>query len=206
MKHPQTLWIAAIVLPLVACAQQPPPAAPARVSTTALVRLATADGKPAGQAVLTAVPDGVEIVLNVTGLTPGQHGFHIHANGQCAPSTDPATGQPVAFGAAGGHFDPEMAGHHGHPQDDPKKGHAGDAPNLTADASGNATLRYVTSKVTVVPGKASVMGRSLVVHANADDYKTDPAGNSGGRVLCGVIEPARTDAVVGSAGGERVVR
>lgn len=84
--------------------------------------------------------------------------------------------------------------------------HAGDAPNLLANAQGSATLRYVNPKITLVPGATSVIGRALVVHADPDDYKTNPAGNSGARVLCGVIEPARLDAVVGSVPTSRHLR
>jgi Cu-Zn family superoxide dismutase len=198
----------AFVIPLCACAQQatPPPGAPTRAAQSAMVKLVDAKGASAGQAVLTAVPDGVEIVVNATGLTPGLHGFHIHANGKCEPGPDAATGQTVAFGAAGGHFDPEMTGHHGNPITNAKPNHAGDVPNLNADTAGNATIRFVNTKVTLVPGKTSVIGRALVVHANADDYVSDPAGNSGGRVLCGVIEPARVDAVIGQAPATGAVR
>jgi Cu-Zn family superoxide dismutase len=184
---------------LCACAQTntAPAGTPPRAAAGAIVKFMTAKGEPAGQAVLTQVPDGVQIVLNVEKLTPGTHGFHIHANGKCAPGPDPA-GKTVDFGAAGGHFDPEATGRHGHPEHDAVR-HAGDAPNLSADAQGMATLRYNSPKITLVPGKTSVMGKALVVHADADDYKTNPAGNSGGRVLCGIIEPARMDAVVGQA-------
>ncbi len=184
---------------LCACAQSTtaPSGTPPRAAAGAIVKMMTAKGEPAGQAVLTAVPDGVEIVMNVEKLSPGPHGFHIHTNGKCEPGPDPA-GKVIDFGAAGGHFDPEATGRHGHPEHDAMR-HAGDAPNLSADAQGKATLRYTNTKVTLVPGKNSVMGKALVVHADADDYKTNPAGNSGGRVLCGLIEPARMDAVVGSA-------
>ena len=175
-----------------------PSGTPPRAAAGAIVKMVTAKGEPAGQAVLTAVPDGVEIVMNVEKLSPGVHGFHIHANGKCGPGPD-AAGKVVDFGAAGGHFDPESTGRHGHPEHDAMR-HAGDVPNLTADAQGKGTLRFTNTKVTLVPGKTSVMGKSLVVHADADDYKSNPAGNSGGRVLCGLIEPARLDAVVGSAG------
>ncbi len=185
-------WIAATVVsaPLVACAQRAQPAA----STGAIVALRTPSGERAGQAVLTAVPDGVEIVLTVERLTPGLHGWHIHAEGVCAPGPD-GTGKTVDFGAAGGHFDPQGAGRHGHPDDAVR--HAGDAPNLRVGADGKARLRFVNPHVTLQPGTTSVLGRALVVHAEPDDYRTDPAGNSGARVLCGVVEPARMDAVRG---------
>lgn len=198
------LLAAAVVLPLIGCAQHAAAPAAPRAAGSALVKLVNERGEQSGQAVLTAVPDGVEIALNVSGLTPGLHGFHIHANGRCEPGPDPS-GKTIAFGAAGGHFDPEGTARHGHPEHDAVR-HAGDAPNLLANAQGNATLRYVNPKITLVPGKTSVIGRALVVHADPDDYRTNPAGNSGARVLCGVIEPARLDAVVGSMPTSRHLR
>lgn len=178
---------------------------PLRAGASALVKLVTEDGQARGQAVLTAVAEGVEIVVNAQGLTPGLHGMHIHATGRCAPGPD-ASGKTIAFGATGGHFDPEGSARHGHPEHDAQR-HAGDAPNLLADAQGRATLRYTNPKITLLPGAPnSALGRALVVHADADDYKTNPAGNSGGRVLCGVIEPARLDAVVGSVPVSRHLR
>lgn len=170
------------------------PARPPVAATGAVVQLRTPGGDVAGQAVLRPVPDGVEIVLTAEGLSPGSHGFHIHTNGSCAPGPD-AAGKTVDFGAAGGHFDPQNTGRHGHPDDAAR--HAGDAPNLSVGADGKATLRYVSPQVTLQPGKTSVMGRTLVVHAEPDDHKTNPAGNSGARVLCGVVQPARLDAVRG---------
>lgn len=199
MRNWEFFLFSAVVVPLVACAQGMGGAAKEapRAATGAMVKLVTPQGEPAGQAVLTAVPDGVEIVMNVEKLTPGLHGFHIHTNGSCAPGPD-ATGNTIAFGAAGGHFDPLGTKQHG----DAERGtvrHAGDAPNLMADAQGKASLRTTNTMVTLRPGASSVIGKALVVHADADDYKTNPAGNSGARVLCGVIEAARLDAVIGSA-------
>lgn len=193
---------------LLGCAQSvanrtnaPPP----RAGSGAIVKLLNEAGEPRGQAVLTTVAEGVEIAVHAEALTPGLHGLHIHTNGQCAPGPDPS-GKTIAFGAAGGHFDPLATARHGHPEHDASH-HAGDIPNLVADAQGKAMLRFVNTKITLLPGdKASALGRALVVHADADDYKTNPAGNSGGRVLCGVIEPARLDAVVGSVSSSRHMR
>ncbi|MGC3985267.1 MAG: superoxide dismutase family protein [Pseudorhodoferax sp.] len=179
--------------------------APPRAGSSALVKLMTEDGQQRGQAVLSSVAEGVEIVVNAEGLTPGLHGLHIHVNGQCAPGPDPS-GKTIPFGAAGGHFDPEATGRHGHPEHDAQR-HAGDVPNLLVDGQGKGMLRFTNPKITLLRGaRNSVLGRSLVVHADADDYKTNPAGNSGGRVLCGVIEPARLDAVVGSVPTSRHLR
>ena len=150
-------------------------------------RLLTADGAPAGTAKMQSVLGGVEIVLEVQGMAPGTHGFHIHANGECAPALDAKTGKMVAFGAAGGHFDPYNTQTHGQPGQSPKEVHAGDTPNLVVDASGRGTLRYTNTFVTLTPGPNSIAGRSLVVHEKQDDYKTNPAGDSGTRIACGVI-------------------
>ncbi|AVT02974.1 superoxide dismutase family protein [Paracidovorax avenae] len=170
---------------------------------TASARLMTADGQPAGTAVLTETPSGVEIAAQVQGLSAGLHGFHIHANGQCAPGPDAATGKTIPFGAAGGHFDPGMSHQHGQPGAPIDKAHAGELPNITVGADGRGTLRYLNSNITLTPGRASIMGRALVVHEKEDDYKSNPAGNSGGRVLCGVIEPAQPSSVVGQAPAPR---
>ncbi|WP_326539303.1 superoxide dismutase family protein [Pseudorhodoferax sp.] len=197
----------AVAVPLLGCAQgaSGPAAAPPRAGSGAIVKLVSEAGQPRGQAVLTAVPEGVEIVVHAEGLTPGLHGLHIHTNGKCEPGPDPS-GKTIAFGAAGGHFDPDATGRHGHPEHDAQR-HAGDVPNLLVDGQGKGSLRFTNPRITLqAGGKTSVLGRTLVVHAEADDYKTDPAGNSGGRVLCGVIEPARLDAVVGSVPSSRHLR
>lgn len=157
--------------------------------SSAVAHLRTDTGKPSGRAELTETPSGVQINVSVQGLTPGLHGFHIHTNGACAPGPDAATGQTVAFGAAGGHFDPGVSRKHGRPGEPVHLAHAGELPNITVGADGQGSLRYLRPGVTLSRDAAtSVFGRSLVVHERADDYATDPAGNSGGRVLCGVIE------------------
>ncbi len=117
---------------------------------------------------------GVWVVANFGGLSPGLHGFHIHENGDCsAPDAK----------SAGGHFNP-MAGHHAGP-DDPNR-HLGDLGNLQADASGNASYSRIFADLTI-DGEYSIIGKSIVVHAKADDLKTQPAGDSGDRIACGVI-------------------
>jgi len=172
------------------------PAAPIR---EAMVRLMTASGQPAGMARLQDTQGGVELAIDAQGLPPGPHGFHIHANGACDPGPDAATGKMVPFGAAGGHYDPGMSHKHGRPGDPATVAHAGELPNLQAAADGRASLRYLNANVTVAAGPASVMGRTLVVHEKQDDYRTDPAGDSGGRLLCGLIEPAQPSTVQGRA-------
>lgn len=119
---------------------------------------------------------GVMVVVAVTGLPPGTtHGFHIHEKGDCSA--------PDAM-SAGGHFNP---GAKPHGQMSMPDHHAGDMNNLTADSAGNARAQFVMSDVTLGAGPNSVVGRSVVVHKDPDDYRTQPTGNSGGRIACGVI-------------------
>lgn len=170
---------------------------PASGGSAAVAQLFTPEGQPAGRADLAQAAGGTEIIVHVRGLSPGAHGFHVHANGACAPGPDAATGQVVAFGAAGGHFDPGHSRNHGSPGQAPHEAHAGELPNIPVQADGTGTLRYVNPHVTLAPGEASVLGRTIVVHEKADDYESDPAGNSGGRLLCGLIESTARGAVAG---------
>jgi Cu-Zn family superoxide dismutase len=120
---------------------------------------------------------GVRVVAKVSGLTPGQHGFHIHEKGDCS-APDAST--------AGGHFNPTGA-KHGGPNDAER--HAGDFGNLTADASGNARLELMSSAISF-NGANSIIGKGVIVHANPDDLKsqTPSPGNAGPRVACGNIQ------------------
>ncbi len=122
------------------------------------------------------VGDRVKVVAEVSGLKPGQeHGFHIHEAGDCS------SGDGMS---AKGHFNPYGA-RHGHFST--KARHAGDMPNLKADAGGNAKLEAELDIITVGPGTASIVGRGLIVHAQPDDYKSQPVGNAGARLACAVI-------------------
>ncbi len=180
---------AALLLASNAAAQQP---------ATAQAMLKTADGKPGGMARFADTTKGMmEVSVEAQGLTPGEHGLHVHQNPDCAPGPDSATGKVVPFGAAGGHFDPMETKKHGHPDGDGKKSHAGDLPMLKAGSDGTAKLSHTTKALSVAPGKNSVVGRTIVVHEKADDYTSDPAGNSGPRVLCGLIEAAKPTGVAG---------
>lgn len=198
----------AIVATLAACAHRAEPPAAARPSAdgplmptgpAATARLLTPSGQSAGQATLTPVQGGLDVQIAAQGLTPGLHGLHIHAQGACAPGPDAATGRIVDFGAAGGHFDPGASHNHGQPGQPPNMAHAGELPALQVGANGSGTLRYLNPNLTLSPGMTSVMGRTVVVHADPDDYQTDPAGNSGARILCGMIEPAQGGIVQGRA-------
>ena len=119
----------------------------------------------------------VRVVADVSGLVPGrEHGFHIHEAGDCS------SGDGMS---AKGHFNPHMKphGHHGGAER-----HAGDLPSLKADEKGNAKLEQDVDIITVAPGPAGIVGRGVIVHADPDDYKTQPTGNAGARLACGVIQ------------------
>jgi Cu-Zn family superoxide dismutase len=136
------------------------------------------DGKQVGVATLIQQPDGVRIALTGYRLPPGVHGLHIHAVGQC---------QPPEFATAGAHFNP-MGKKHG--TQNPEGAHAGDLPNLDVAANGEGGVDIVSKAVTLGPGPTSLFGdngTSIVIHTGPDDLKTDPTGNSGGRIACGVI-------------------
>ena len=160
----------AAVLLLAGCASMTPPAP--RASATLA---ATAGSKATGTVAFTPNGDRVRVLAKVTGLAPGAHGFHIHENGDCSA--------PDGM-SAGGHFNPTGKAH-GNPA--AGEHHGGDMPMLEADASGNATLDVTLDTVTLGTDANSVVGRAVIVHKDADDFKTQPTGNSGARVACGVI-------------------
>ena len=157
----------------------------------AVAQLRTPDGRPGGTVRLTETSQGVLVMAEVEGLgSAGERGFHVHTAGNCTPSAD-ASGKMVPFGAAGGHFDPTNAGRHAGPGHGAANAHAGDMPNIPVAADGRGRLSHLNPNVTLSPGPSSVLGRSIVVHEKPDDMRSQPAGDSGGRVLCGVIEPLR---------------
>lgn len=142
-------------------------------------RLSFADGRPAGTASLLSDARGLRVVVSATGMTPGPHGFHLHTTGKC---------EAPGFTSAGGHLNP----------DNRKHGtlaaggaHLGDLPNLPIGPGGSG------SATEIVPGGRGALaaifdgdGTAVVVHANPDDYRTDPTGNAGDRVACGVFSRA----------------
>ena len=129
--------------------------------------------------------DGVHVKLNATGLMPGVHGFHIHEVGSCENTVE--NGKVKTFGAAGEHFDPAGSKNHAGPDVSSLIGHAGDLPNVTANASGHASAEFVTDKF-ALSGPFGVAGKSVILHTMSDDYHTNPAGNTGSRALCGVLK------------------
>ena len=138
-----------------------------------------AQGQKIGTAKIKPSGSGVRIDVNVSHLPPGTHGIHIHNVGKC---------EGPAFSSAGPHFNPTIKKHG---KDNPEGPHAGDLLNLEVKADGTGKASLVDPNVTLGDEPNSLLhegGTSLVIHAGADDYKTDPAGNSGARIACGVIE------------------
>lgn len=141
------------------------------------VPLLGADGQSVGEAILTEASGGVKISLKVSNLTAGVHGFHIHENGVCTP---------VDFKSAGGHFAPAHK-MHGDVEGGP---HEGDLPNITVGKNGKGKAQFINKNVTLKAGPNSLLkagGTSLVIHAKPDDHKTQPSGDAGDRVACGVV-------------------
>lgn len=176
----------AAVLGLAGCA------AAGTIADTQTVTVRDAAGRTVGTALLTPGTDGVQVTMSASGLPAGVHGVHIHMNGVCDPSPPPdSAGRVEPFRTAGGHFNP-TARQHGF--ENPAGHHAGDLHNLTVGADGRGTLADVARGVTLAGGQPNSLrksgGTALVVHASADDYRTDPSGNSGARIACGVIPAA----------------
>jgi len=148
-------------------------------TTKAIAVVHPASGSTAaGTVTFTAMADQVNVVADITGLTPGKHGFHIHEFGDCS---DPRAA------SAGGHFNPT---NHQHGAPDANDRHVGDLGNLEADASGKAHLE-LTDKLIKLAGNETIVGHSVIIHEKADDLKTQPTGDAGGRVACGVIGVAK---------------
>lgn len=152
--------------------------ASAQQAVSATVELRDAAGAVVGNASITRAPDGVQITGTARGLAAGVHGWHLHAIGSC---------DPPDFTSAGGHFNP-TGNQHG--SQNPMGAHVGDLGNITAAADGTTRLSGTVAGATLVAGQGSLLdadGSALVIHAGPDDEMTDPAGDSGSRVACGVI-------------------
>ena len=155
----------------------------AKERTSAEAEITDAQGQVIGTAKLTQREGGrVKVDVLVEGLTPGNHGIHIHSVGLC---------EPPAFATAGPHFNPELKQHGLH---NPEGPHLGDLPNLKVRKNGIGILHARTDRVSLLPGPKSLFdadGSAVVIHAAEDDQVTDPTGNSGARIACGVIQEAR---------------
>lgn len=150
-------------------------------SPQATAELKNAKGEAVGSASFWEDANGVRVAAQVRGISTGRHGIHVHAVGKC---------DPPEFTTAGGHFNP---GGKKHGLKTPVGPHAGDLPNLEVGADGTGRLEYANRRVTLGSGPTSLFdadGSALVLHANPDDDTTDPTGNSGGRIACGVITKA----------------
>lgn len=156
-------------------------AAESRSGATATAQLLGGDGKPMGAAELYEGVQGVRLHVKAQGLTPGAHGLHFHSVGDC--------GHHDHFASAGGHVVGAQDEEHGF--DSAHGPHAGDLPNLYAGADGKAEAEFFTSRVSLTKGKTTPLldenGSAVMIHALADDYKSQPAGAAGDRVACGVI-------------------
>ena len=156
-------------------AEAPAPAPAPAEAARAVAMLQTADGTAAGSAAASAAGDQVMISLAVQDLPPGDHGVHVHVTGRCdAPG----------FESAGGHWNPTNATHG---LEDPQGQHAGDMPNLTVGQDGRGTLEYQLEGGGF-DGLFDADGSAFIVHAGVDDQRTDPSGDSGDRIACGVFE------------------
>ena len=156
----------------------PPSHASSGQAKPVTVKLVDARSDSIGTATLSPAPAGVSIALAVKGLSPGEHAIHVHGTARC---------EGPAFTSAGGHFNPEQKQHG---MNNPQGPHAGDMPNFTVDSTGRSSATVVAPGVTLGDGPRSVFtggGTALVIHEKADDLKSDPAGNAGARVACGVI-------------------
>ncbi|MGI8942621.1 MAG: superoxide dismutase family protein [Qipengyuania sp.] len=139
--------------------------------------LTYANGLPAGTAQLLETGDGLELAVAVTGMSPGAHGFHLHETGRC---------EAPGFTSAGGHLNPHGKSHGSR---SPMGSHLGDLPNLQVGANGSATARVLIDEADehTLGHIFDADGTAVVIHAGADDYRTDPAGDAGPRLACGVL-------------------
>jgi Cu-Zn family superoxide dismutase len=151
----------------------------------ALVR-PTSAGTAEGTARFYEMDDELRVAVSLRGLDPGAHGIHIHQNASCADADTDNDGQLEAAGAAGGHWDPVDTDEHGAPAEEMDDKHAGDLGNIDVGADGMIESTFTVPNFPA--DEYDVSGHALVVHAGRDDLETDPAGDSGTRVGCGIIE------------------
>jgi Cu-Zn family superoxide dismutase len=179
MSRPSVVAVSATILSALAvgaCSSLVGPAMVNDASAGRTVLLIAGDGSARGSVRVREASGGTALTISVAGLPAGAHGVHLHEKGQC---------QGPAFTSAGGHWNPQVRKHG---RDNPAGAHLGDLPNLDVQATGTGT-----ADLTVAGGStlADADGTSLVIHAKADDYRTDPSGNSGDRIACAVIAAPR---------------
>lgn len=169
-------WMSAVLFGAV-CAS----ASAADMSVTLKMATDKGEGASIGSVKISETKYGVVFTPELKDLTPGLHGFHVHANGSCAPNQ--ADGKTVPAGAAGGHLDPANTKKHGTPWGD---GHLGDLPGLSVDAKGMATNPVLAPRMKL----ADLKGKALMVHVGGDNHADHPAplGGGGARMACGVIQ------------------
>lgn len=152
--------------------------AEAPVSASATADLSDASGRAMGQATATQETGGIRLKVEGVNLPSGSHGVHVHMTGSCTPPD---------FASAGGHWNP-TGKQHG--KDNPAGMHSGDLPNLLIGTDGRGSMEYLMPGAQLAGGQMPMLdddGAAIVIHAGPDDYRTDPAGNSGGRIACGVF-------------------
>ncbi|MBV9932616.1 MAG: superoxide dismutase family protein [Alphaproteobacteria bacterium] len=172
----RNLVIGSLLLGLGACAT------PAERPPGATAGITDPSGRVVARASLRQAPGGIAVHVEAGGLPAGTYGVHLHAVGRC---------EPPAFASAGGHWNP-TGRQHG--RDNPAGAHLGDLPNLVVGGDGRGVSDFTVAGGMLAGGGANVLldadGAALVIHAQADDYRTDPSGNSGARIACGTIAPA----------------
>jgi len=169
--------VAALLLPGLSQAQNPAPKPAPSAPATATAQIKDLKGTVVGTVLLVETPNGLLLRGTLSGLPPGTHAIHLHEVGKCEPP----------FKSAGGHFNP---GGKAHGVLDPAGPHAGDLPNLVIPQSGKLDFEMFAVGLTLSEGPNRVLdadGTSVVIHAKADDYRTQPAGDAGDRIACGVV-------------------
>jgi Cu-Zn family superoxide dismutase len=167
------LWVAALVLAAGLAARA------GAQTESAISKMKNSEGKDVGTITIEHMPSTTLFLLNLHDMPPGVHGIHIHSVGTCTPPS---------FDSAGPHYNP---GNMQHGMKNPKGPHAGDLPNITIPASGKLETTIMVDGMRQWEGEGGILdgdGASLVIHANADDYTTDPSGNSGPRIACGKLD------------------